>query len=82
MKELIYTCGCGDTDRFAKDAFKLLFPTEKMPTISHNLGIINDSDLRKVINGLAKNTQKYAYYILQIDGRISVWDLLEGVQIL
>lgn len=30
---LIITCGCGDTTQFAKDAFRIMYPKEKLPEV-------------------------------------------------
>lgn len=30
---IIITCGCGDTTQFAKEAFKILYPDEKVPKL-------------------------------------------------
>lgn len=30
---LIITCGCADTTKYAKDAFKILFPNDELPDV-------------------------------------------------
>lgn len=79
--ERILSCGCGDTDKFAKDAFKILFPLEEIPPIVHSMGIMKDKQLRDVVNALVEGKEKYAYYILVGSDQIQVWDLIKGKQI-
>lgn len=77
--ETILTCGCGDTDKFAKDAYSLLFPDSPAPALVHSMGIIRDKKLRDIVNGLTKR-KKYAY-LLRYGDNIEVWDLIKGVRI-
>lgn len=81
VMERILTCGCGDTDKFAMDAFKLLFPLEEVPLVVHSMGVIRNKLLRTVVNGLLDGKEKYAYFILASEKSVAVWDLLKGVQI-
>ena len=77
----ILTCGCGDTDKFAEDAFKILFPGQRTPNIVHSMGIIDNKLLRTVVNGLITANEKYAYFLQWYEQSVEVWDLLKGVQI-
>lgn len=61
----IITCGCGDTDKFAESAFRIIFPNTPIPPITHDH------------NALAKENEKYA--LLFTDE--GVWDLNKGIQI-
>lgn len=74
----ILTCGCGDTDKFAKVAFKLLFHKTKLPSVVHTMGVISNNDLRQIVTALTTQHEKYAYYI---SDELQVWDLIKGVQI-
>lgn len=80
-EDRILTCGCNDTDRFVKDAFKILFPKKEMPPILHTLGVIKNKLLRTVVNGLTDGKEKYAYFLTYDDNEVHVWDLIKGVQI-
>lgn len=81
IESRILTCGCSDTDKFAKEAFKLLFPDEKLPSIVHSMGIMRNETLRTVVNGLTEGNEKYAYYLTWTNDNVSAWDLIKGVQI-
>lgn len=80
MNQIILSCGCGNTDKFAKDAFRILFHTEKIPKIVKTMGIIKHKLLREVVSGLMDGREKYAYY-LSWDDDVEVWDLLKGERI-
>lgn len=75
--DYIFTCGCGDTDQFAKDAFRLIFPHKDMPPIRHSPETINLKRYEMYPKAIAKSEQKFAYY-LSAEG---IWDLLKGVQV-
>lgn len=77
----ILTCGCGNTDQFAKDAYKLLFPKAELPPVVHSMGVIKNKLLRTVVNGLLDGREKYAYFLDWTDQSVAVWDLVKGVQI-
>lgn len=81
VSKIILTCGCGNTDKFAVDAFNILFPKEKVPSVMHSLGVVRDDLLRTVVNGLVEGKEKYAYFIWWTKGSVAVWDLIKGVQI-
>lgn len=70
---VIYTCGCGDTDAFVKDAFHIIFPKRSLPPIKQGSKECENSQ----VAALAKSNQKYAYYF----GETETWDLLKGVRI-
>lgn len=69
----IVTCGCGDTDQFARDAFHLIFPKRPIPPIE----VADPSCSNKQVAALAKSEGKYAYYF----GPTETWDLLKGVRV-
>lgn len=76
-KGQILACDCGDTQTFAKDAFKLLFPGEKLPPITQTPDFCEFGEWGKYLGAILKSEQKYAYYVAE-DG---LWDLLKGVQV-
>lgn len=81
ISSVILSCGCGNTDKFAEAAFKILFPKEEVPPIVHSMGVIRDKLLRTVVDGLVEGGDKYAYFIWWTKGSVAVWDLIKGVQI-
>ena len=77
----IYSCGCGNTDQFARDAFKLLFPYEPVPPIVHPPHDYNfaSPSLQKVANAFTKSDKPFAIYcMMSEDGEGAIWDLLKG----
>lgn len=78
---LIITCGCGDTDAFAEDAYTLIFPKHPIPPIMTadraEEEVLHTSAAYQKVLALTHATEKYAY--LFQDGHI--WDLLTGVQV-
>lgn len=76
----IVTCGCNDTDEFAKNAFRLLFSCRGYPPISHNVPTIQSPKTLDFIGALEKSGKPYAYYFR--DGDVfEAWDLLKGVRV-
>lgn len=73
----IITCGCGDTDKFAKDAFKLLFPKEDVPPITQTPNFSEFGEWEIYPKAMAKAKQKYAFYITDDE----LWDLIKGVRV-
>lgn len=80
MIEQIVTCGCNDTDEFAKNAFRLLFARNDYPHISHNHPISQNQQIQEFVNSLNKTKKPYAYYFKESDV-VEVWDLMKGVRI-
>lgn len=80
MEEIV-TCGCNDTDSFAKDAFRILFHDVDVPPISHNRSISQNPQICEFVNSLEKNDKAYAYYFKEDSSNIEAWDLLKGVRI-
>lgn len=77
-RDLIYTCGCGDTDKFAKDAFKLLFPDAPLPSIIHPGQQLEGTELVfQVAHAYDKSINPFAIYM----GDKGFWDLLKGKRI-
>lgn len=76
VEEIIVTCGCGDTDKFAADAFKILFKDRPLPPISHEEGWLGNDRANQMVRALNKSKEKFAYYF---NGE-EVWDLLKGVR--
>lgn len=81
-RELLITCGCGDTDKFATDAFKILFPGIDMPPIRHGIGHKEPGIIVEYVNALMKSDAKYAYYLKADSADLEAWDLLKGLRIL
>ncbi len=79
--EEIATCGCGNTDDFAKDAYKLLFKKEGCPIIKHRSIYSPDERVRETVQALEKSYEPYAYYFKHSDKVFEVWDLLKGVRV-
>lgn len=77
MEDFILTCGCGDTDKFATSAFKILFKDRATPPIKHTGGGIENVQMREMVSALEKAKEKFAYYF----GEDEVWDLLKGVRV-
>lgn len=82
IKEVIVTCGCSDTDKFAQDAFRILFSNKAMPSITHRVSHNEPQLLREYVNALTKNVEKFAYYFSYDSSDIEAWDLLKGIRIL
>lgn len=79
MNEIIVSCGCGNTDKFADTAYKLLFPGQSTPTISH-LPRLDDERANEVLQALKKDKKKYAYLFRYDDNSFEAWDLIKGEQ--
>lgn len=77
MKDFILTCGCGETDKFAATAFRLLFKEKPMPPINHSSGRLEGDQVNKMVEALGKSKEKFAYYFSEEE----IWDLLKGVRI-
>lgn len=86
--EFIINCGCGNTDDFSKDAYRMLFPDDDLPRIIHKLGIVKHKLLRDIVTALVDGKEKYAYFvsygkagIVGDKEEVYVWDLLKGIRI-
>lgn len=78
----IDTCGCGDTDEFAKNAYRLLFESDDYPVIKHNSSNVSNDRVREMLLALKKQHQ-YAYYFeYNSETILQAWDLLKGVRVL
>lgn len=76
--KIIYTCGCGDTDSFAKDAFRILFPHLPIPPlVSQKPQNVEFAKWGRYLDALNSSHDKFAYYITPTE----LWDLLKGVQV-
>lgn len=78
---LIISCGCGDTDSFAKDAYALIFPDSPLPPImttdQAEEEFLHTPEAYQKLLALAHAKEKYAYLFQDAH----VWDLLTGVQV-
>lgn len=81
MNELLITCGCRDTDKFAADAFKILFPAIVMPPIRQGIGHKEPEIIKDYATALIRGKEKFAYYFKWDSGDLEAWDLLRGVRI-
>lgn len=73
----IVTCGCGDTEKFAIDAFKILFKDRPIPeVISQSPQNVDFAKWAPYIKAAEKAGDKYAYYLTDEE----MWDLLKGVR--
>lgn len=79
--ERIVTCGCGDTNAFVKEAYKLLFPGSPLPPITTAEDLVNTtgpySQSRRELQAMQKAKQKFAYLFRDEE----LWDLLKGVRV-
>lgn len=84
MIEVIYTCKCGDTEEFAKNAYRILFSAQDYPQFVNGRIAVKahaetlPPDYREMALALARSKDKFAYYFSEQNG---VWDLLKGVQV-
>lgn len=81
MANEIVTCGCNDTDKFAKDAFKILFPDTDIPPLSQHQSISQNPEICEFVKALEKSNKPYAYYFKEENDNIEAWDLLKGVRV-
>lgn len=87
MNDVVITCGCGNTNEFAKDAFKLLFPNQKFPILLFSKVSISmfadgqGKEVKKYFNAIIDTDDKYAYYAKIENGKIiELWNLLKGIR--
>lgn len=78
---MIFTCGCGDTDKFAQDAFKILFPNKEIPSIVHGISKKDPQIIREYATALVKGQEKFAYYFGWDKTDLEAWNLLKGLRI-
>lgn len=81
MNDILVTCACGDVDKFATDAFKILFPDADMPPIQHGVGHKEPNIIKEYVSALVKSNDKFAYYLKWDKADLEAWDLLKGVRI-
>lgn len=75
---IIYSCGCGDTDSFAKDAFHILFPDQPVSLITSQKPQNPEFEKwNRYLQALDSSKDKFAYYISETE----LWDLLKGVRV-
>lgn len=84
MANVIVSCGCNDTDQFAKDAYRLLFPEHPLPPIVSSLyaynqvkGVPTSGKVYELAKAALLSDATYAYFF----GDGQVYDLLKGVRI-
>lgn len=89
MSELILTCSCPGTPKFAAEAFSLLFPERLHPImVSGSKKILQEASrpqnlrIKDYLMALAKNKEKFAYYVRYDEDKIyELWDLKKGVRV-
>lgn len=88
MKRVIVSCRCGDTDEFAKSAYRLLFPDTEMPQFlsgSTEVGNLYSALPRNTMSdhllALLRSNKKYARYMEYEDDLTAEWDLIKGERI-
>lgn len=84
MANYIVSCGCGETDQFAQDAYRLLFPKHPMPPLVSSLyaynqlkGVPHEGKTYELAKAALISNGKYAYFF----GDGQIYDLLKGVRI-
>lgn len=86
MSEFLVICGCTGMPRRAESAFKIAFPGEKVPVIYKGKSRITElagqksgTDLSRYLSAISKKSGKFAYYIREEDGAVTLsYDLLKG----
>lgn len=76
----IVSCDCGDTQKFALDAFRLLFPNAEPPelvSVETALATVAEPQWERQLQALQRTDQKFAYLFREEE----VWDLMKGVRI-
>lgn len=81
IQELIVTCGCGDTDSFAKNAYKLLFKHSSAPAVYHTPINTPHPSLNQMAQALTKSDEKFAYLFRWDDTDYEAWNLLSGKRV-
>lgn len=75
---LIYTCGCGDTDSFARSAYKLLFPDTEVPEIVHPPLNHVSQRITEMARALEATKDPFAVCFISDEQGLQVYDLLKG----
>lgn len=86
MNEYLIICGCSGMPRRAESAFKIAFPGEKVPVVYRGKSQITElagqksgTDLSRYLLAISKKSGKFAYYIKEEDGAVTLnYDLLKG----
>lgn len=91
MSNVILTCSCPGTPKFAEEAYRLLSPDDPVPKIysgENNIYYIANqfpnTNFERYAKGLAKNREKFAYYfeINEKGDVVSQINLKTGLKIL
>ena len=86
MSGYLIICGCSGMPRRAESAFKILFPDKKTPPICRGKSQIAElagrrfgTDLSRYLLAISKKSGKFAYYIEEDGGAVTLnYDLLKG----
>lgn len=89
MSGYIVACKCSGVAEQAQMAFKIAFPRKEVPEIfkgesriRYLAGLHPGTDLSKYLLAIAKKNGRYAYYMEETDGGVSMnYDLLKGKRV-
>lgn len=89
MSNYLVICGCSGMRHRAESAFKIAFPLKKAPAvrkgksqITQLAGQYSGTDLSRYLLAISKKSGKFAYYIEENDGTVTLnYDLLKGKRI-
>ena len=86
MSEYLIICGCSGMPRRAESAFRIAFPGAKTPVVYRGKSRITElagqhsgTDFSRYLLAISKKSGKFAYYIKEEDGVVTLnYDLLKG----
>lgn len=86
MSDYLVICGCSGMKRRAESAFKIAFPRKEAPVvyrgksqIAELAGQHSGTDFSRYLLAISKKTGKFAYYIKEENGAVTLnYDLLKG----
>lgn len=83
-EDTIITCKCGDTEEFARNAYRILFKSDDYPKMINGRIVIKaylpsfPPEYQDKVEALVRSKDKFAYLFSDTRG---VWDLLKGVRV-
>lgn len=89
MSNYLVICGCSGMQHRAESALKIAFPLKTTPTVCRGKSQIaqlagqhSGTDLSRYLLAISKKSGKFAYYIEENDGTVTLnYDLLKGKRI-
>lgn len=86
MSEYLIICGCSGMQHRAESSFKIAFPRKETPTVCRGKSQIaqlagqrSGTDFSRYLLAISKKSGRFAYYIEEEDGAVSLnYDLLKG----